>query len=373
MPPTSLISWPCGTHAMIATRSCAHGHETGASSCSRSTPTRRDVAHRRLSGRSFHSKIGPAQLRCNTLCSVHEQSAGAVPEEASSASCPHRRAVTTYVCTGGVSEMSDRTTESTSAQRPQSPPPRPGWQSTPRHRPAADGRGQRSGMPSWTNNLTARGPMPGPGGVALADAPDRVIASSSTSSSWHRRLHRRRLTTSILGDNLLGIFGLNYHTPSLVSSLVDGRRHARRQRRLLRRHVDAHAGATVGMRVMKLTVRDCDIGRPDRPAAGDQPLAVARRALGARVHLRLGHRLLSPWSSSSTTSTCSSPSPRARCARASTTRTRRRSSPRANRVGYTVRNHETPPARAGFFHVLPAIAGCPRDIHTLRGFVDGQR
>ena len=36
---------------------------------------------------------------------------------------------------------------------------------------------QPSGMPSWTNNLTARGTKPGPGGVALADFTDRAIAA----------------------------------------------------------------------------------------------------------------------------------------------------------------------------------------------------
>ena len=34
-----------------------------------------------------------------------------------------------------------------------------------------------SGMPSWTNNITARGTMAGPAGVALADFTDRAIAA----------------------------------------------------------------------------------------------------------------------------------------------------------------------------------------------------
>lgn len=33
-----------------------------------------------------------------------------------------------------------------------------------------------SGMPSWTSNITARGTMVGPGGLALADVPERIIA-----------------------------------------------------------------------------------------------------------------------------------------------------------------------------------------------------
>jgi uncharacterized RDD family membrane protein YckC len=31
-------------------------------------------------------------------------------------------------------------------------------------------------MPSWTNNITARGTMTGPAGLALADLPERIIA-----------------------------------------------------------------------------------------------------------------------------------------------------------------------------------------------------
>jgi len=33
------------------------------------------------------------------------------------------------------------------------------------------------GMPAWSSNLTARGTIPGPGGLALADATSRFIAA----------------------------------------------------------------------------------------------------------------------------------------------------------------------------------------------------
>jgi len=65
---------------------------------------------------------------------------------------------------------------------PQAPPPPPpppqGWQSTPQPPgPPPMGGGQPgSGMPSWSNNITARGTITGPAGLALADLPDRIIA-----------------------------------------------------------------------------------------------------------------------------------------------------------------------------------------------------
>src|SRR6188508_2973064 len=62
-------------------------------------------------------------------------------------------------------------------QPPPPPPPQQGWQSTPTPPgPPPAGGGQPSGMPSWTNNITARGTIAGPGSVALADLPERIIA-----------------------------------------------------------------------------------------------------------------------------------------------------------------------------------------------------
>ena len=57
----------------------------------------------------------------------------------------------------------------------QAPPPQ-NWQSTPQQPgpPPAAG-GQPSGAPAWTNNITARETMAGPGGVALASMPERII------------------------------------------------------------------------------------------------------------------------------------------------------------------------------------------------------
>ncbi|HUR15758.1 MAG TPA: RDD family protein, partial [Candidatus Limnocylindrales bacterium] len=64
------------------------------------------------------------------------------------------------------------------SQPPAAPPPPTGWQSTPTPPGAPPpAGGQPGGMPSWTNNITARGTIAGPGGVAVADTPDRVIAA----------------------------------------------------------------------------------------------------------------------------------------------------------------------------------------------------
>ena len=50
-------------------------------------------------------------------------------------------------------------------------------------------------------------------------------------------------------------------------------------------------GATVGQKVMKLSVRDAATGPSRQPATGDHTLAVRRRAVRDHVHLRVGrHR-----------------------------------------------------------------------------------
>ena len=121
---------------------------------------------------------------------------------------------------------------------------------------------QPSGMPSWTGNLTARGTKPGPGGVALADFTDRAIAAvidfiilgivGAIVAS---------VMTGILGEELLGgIFG-SVKVPSLMSSLATV---------VVMLVVSAAYfvgmwtrmnGATVGQRVMKLSVRDAASGK----------------------------------------------------------------------------------------------------------------
>ncbi|HUP83790.1 MAG TPA: RDD family protein [Candidatus Limnocylindria bacterium] len=122
--------------------------------------------------------------------------------------------------------------------------------------------GQPSGMPSWTNNLTARGTKPGPGGVALADFTDRAIAAfvdfliigiiGTIVAS---------VMTGILGDNFGGIFGINVRVPSLTSSLATV---------VVMLIISAayfvgmwtRMGGTVGNKVMKISVRDASTGQP---------------------------------------------------------------------------------------------------------------
>src|SRR4051812_18029388 len=149
---------------------------------------------------------------------------------------------------------------------PQAPPPPPqqNWQSTPQPPgPPPMGGGQPGGAPAWTSNLTARGTMAGPGGVALADAPSRFIAAFIDFIVLGIiGFILNAITTSIFGDNLLGIFGLQYKTQSLIGAIITVV--------LLLAISGAYFiymwtrmnGATVGMRVLKLSVRDQATGAP---------------------------------------------------------------------------------------------------------------
>jgi uncharacterized RDD family membrane protein YckC len=116
-------------------------------------------------------------------------------------------------------------------------------------------------MPSWTNNITARGTMPGPGGVALADTPDRIIAYVIDAIiigvvGW------------LIGTILVGILGDNYGVPgfiayrghNLVSALATAALTAVVSAAYFIGMWTRMGGATVGMKVMKLTVRDAASG-----------------------------------------------------------------------------------------------------------------
>lgn len=150
-------------------------------------------------------------------------------------------------------------------QTPPPPPPQQGWQSTPQPPgpPPPAGGQPGGGMPSWTNNLTARGTMAGPAGVALADVPERAIAFVIDVIiigivGWIVST----VTTSVLGDNYLGFLGFNYRTPSLISALlavvimlaVTGAYFIYMYTRM--------GGATIGMKALKLSVRDATTGGP---------------------------------------------------------------------------------------------------------------
>ncbi len=150
----------------------------------------------------------------------------------------------------------------------QTPPagqqPPQAWQSTPQPPPpAAPPAG--SGMPSWTANITAQGTMPGPGGVALADTPNRIIAAVIDFIILGIvGFVVNMLTTSILGDNWLGgIFGLGgYKVPSLLSSLASVALMLGASGAYFVYMWSRMGGATVGMRFLKLSVRDASSGGP---------------------------------------------------------------------------------------------------------------
>lgn len=119
-------------------------------------------------------------------------------------------------------------------------------------------------MPSWTSNITASGTIAGPGGVALADIPNRIIAvvidfiiigivGFIVGAIIHPILGERITFGGLIPDVVV---------PSLISSVVVA---------LLMAAVSAGYfiyqwlkmdGATIGMRVLKLQVRDAGSGGP---------------------------------------------------------------------------------------------------------------
>jgi uncharacterized RDD family membrane protein YckC len=121
-----------------------------------------------------------------------------------------------------------------------------------------------SGMPSWTSNITARGTMAGPGGVALADMPDRLIAFVIDAIILGIvGFIVSTITTSILGDNYLGIFGLaGGKVPSLISTIVAVAILAAVSAGYFVYMWTRMGGSTVGMRLMKVRVVDATTGGP---------------------------------------------------------------------------------------------------------------
>jgi uncharacterized RDD family membrane protein YckC len=119
------------------------------------------------------------------------------------------------------------------------------------------------GMPSWTSNITAQGTIPGPGGVALADTPNRLIAAVIDFIILGvAGAIVAAVTTSILGQDLLGgIFGVSVKVPSLVSSLVTVVVMLAISAAYFVGMWTRMGGATVGMKVLKLSVRDASSGQ----------------------------------------------------------------------------------------------------------------
>lgn len=119
-------------------------------------------------------------------------------------------------------------------------------------------------MPSWTNSMMAQGTIPGPGGVALASTPNRFVAALIDFIILGIvGFIINTISTSILGDNFLGFLGFaTVKVPSLLSSLltvvvmlaISGAYFIYQWTKM--------GGSTVGMRVMKLSVRDSTSGGP---------------------------------------------------------------------------------------------------------------
>lgn len=137
-------------------------------------------------------------------------------------------------------------------------PPPQSWQSTPQQPgPPPPSGGMGPGGPSWTANLTAQGTIAGPGGVALADLPSRVIAAVIDFVILG-------IIGFVVGAIINPILGLNLGfgivIPTLLSTLVVT---------LIMLGVSAGYfiytwmrmnGSTLGMRVVKLAVRDAASG-----------------------------------------------------------------------------------------------------------------
>jgi uncharacterized RDD family membrane protein YckC len=155
---------------------------------------------------------------------------------------------------------------------PQSPPPPPpppaqNWQSTPQPPgppPAGGGQPMGSGMPSWTNNLTARGTMSGPGGVALSDAPSRIIATFIDFFILGIVGYIVNvITTSIFGDTFAGgLFGISVKTQSLIGAIITVAVLLALTGIYFIYGWTRMGGATIGNRVMKVSVRDQATGGP---------------------------------------------------------------------------------------------------------------
>ena len=148
---------------------------------------------------------------------------------------------------------------------PPPPPPAQGWQSTPQQPgpPPMGGGQQPSGMPAWTANLTARDTMAGPGGVALADAPSRIIATIIDFIILGIvGAIVNIVTTGIFGDTF-GIIGIaTVRSQSLIGALVTVALMLAVTGIYFVYTWTRMNGQTIGNRVMKVSVRDQATGGP---------------------------------------------------------------------------------------------------------------
>jgi uncharacterized RDD family membrane protein YckC len=110
--------------------------------------------------------------------------------------------------------------------------------------------GQPGGSPQWTSNLTARGSISGPAGVALADVPERVIAY-------------------IIDAIIIGLIGIviglvlgSVLGPSFIAQILGVALTLAVSAGYFIYQWSRMGGQTVGMKVLKLAVRDEATGAP---------------------------------------------------------------------------------------------------------------
>ena len=145
------------------------------------------------------------------------------------------------------------------------PPPQQGWQSSPQQPAAPAPSGPAGGgMPSWTSNITAQGTIPGPGGVALADTPNRIIA---VIIDFVILGVIGFIVSFVLGSVLTEtrtdlIFGVPVVTrgPSIIAGLLTAVVLLGISAAYFIYMWSRMGGATVGMKMLKLSVRDANTG-----------------------------------------------------------------------------------------------------------------
>lgn len=146
------------------------------------------------------------------------------------------------------------------------PPPQQDWQSQPQQPagpPPGSGQGP-SGGPSWTSNITAQGTIAGPGGVSLADIPNRIIAIVIDFIILGLIGF---VVSAVLGgifvetrtENVLGI-PITVTGPSMIAQLLTAAVLVAISAAYFIYMWTRMNGATVGMQVLKLQVRDAASG-----------------------------------------------------------------------------------------------------------------
>ena len=146
------------------------------------------------------------------------------------------------------------------------PPPSQGWQSTPNQPgpPPPTGGQPGGGMPSWTSNISARDTIVGPGGLALADLPSRIFAYIIDAIILTVVAF---IISGILGAVLVEVrpdpfFGIPIRGPSLVGQLIAVALTLVISAAYFIYMWTRMGGATIGMRFLKLSVRDASTGGP---------------------------------------------------------------------------------------------------------------